>query len=248
MLNLAFRYSAICLTLIFGWQMLLMLTQLPDYILPSPLQVAYSLFTHSHLLLVQTIPTLLEIILGLGLGTLFGCSTALIAAYFKPISWWILPIIIISQAIPIFAIAPILVIWLGYGLASKIVITALMIFFPIMSTFYDGLKNTPSGWLELAQSMQASTWKIYRYIRIPAALPALASGMRIAAVIAPMGAIIGEWVGASNGLGYLMMNANARMQIDMMFATLAFITSLSLLLYASIDYLLKKYIWWEQPK
>lgn len=248
MLSYAFRSGIILLTFLIGWALLLSITQLPDYILPSPLQVMQAFYQHLHLLFTQAIPTVIEILLGLTLGILFGCLTALIATYCKVIGWWILPLIIISQAIPIFAIAPILVVWLGYGMVSKIIITALMIFFPVMSTFYDGLKNTPSGWLDLAQTMQASHWKVYRYIRIPAALPALASGIRIAAVIAPMGAIIGEWVGASQGLGYLMMNANARMQIDMMFATLILMVVLSLTLYLSVDALLKRYIWWEQPK
>lgn len=248
MLSYVFRYSVIFLILLLSWQAIIAMAQLPDYILPSPWQVIQSLYQHLPLLLQQTVPTLLEIILGLLMGIILGGSTALFAAYFKPIGWWLLPIVIISQAIPIFAIAPILVVWLGYGLSSKILITALMIFFPIMSTFYDGLKNTPTTWLDLAHTMQASKRKTYWHIRIPAALPALASGIRIAAVIAPMGAIIGEWVGASQGLGYLMMNANARMQIDMMFATLAFITSLSLLLYAIVNCLLKKFIWWEQLK
>ncbi|MFZ2315318.1 MAG: ABC transporter permease [Gammaproteobacteria bacterium] len=248
MLTNTLRFTFILLTLTFAWQLLHVATQLPDYILPSPLQVSKVLLEQSHLLLAQTLPTLEEILLGFILGIMLGCITALIASLCKPFAWWILPLVIISQAIPIFALAPILVIWLGYGMASKITVTALMIFFPVMSAFYDGLKNTPTAWLDLAKTMQASAWKITWHIRIPAALPSLASGIRIAAVIAPMGAIIGEWVGASQGLGYLMMNANARMQIDTVFAALIIITALSLLLYFVVDQLLKTYIWWEQPK
>lgn len=246
MLTHALRFTFIMLTLIFAWQLLHVVTELPNYILPSPMQVFDVIKQQTHLLLVQALPTITEIVLGFFLGVLLGGITALIASFYKPIAWWILPLVIISQAIPIFALAPLLVIWLGYGMASKITVTAIMIFFPVMSAFYDGLKNTPTAWLDLAKTMQASKWKTTWYIRIPAALPNLSSGIRIAAVIAPMGAIIGEWVGASQGLGYLMMNANGRMQIDLMFAALIVIAGLSLFLYFIVDQLLKTYIWWEQ--
>lgn len=246
MLTNTLRFTFVLFTLLFAWQLLHVVTELPNYILPSPIQVFATIKQQTHLLLLQTLPTMIEIVLGFLLGILLGSITALIASFCKPIAWCILPLVIISQAIPIFALAPLLVIWLGYGMASKITVTAIMIFFPVTSAFYDGLKNTPTAWLDLANTMQASRWKTTWHIRIPAALPNLSSGIRIAAVIAPMGAIIGEWVGASQGLGYLMMNANARMQIDLMFAALIIIAGISLLLYFIVDRLLKTYIWWEQ--
>jgi ABC-type nitrate/sulfonate/bicarbonate transport system permease component len=162
--------------------------------------------------------------------------------YIKPLSLWFLPLMIISQAIPTFAIAPLLVIWFGYGMASKIICTILMIFFPITSAFFDGLRQTERHWLDLAKTMNAKKIRLFYYIRIPAALPRLASGMRIAAVFAPIGAVIGEWVGASGGLGFLMLNANARMQIDLMFAALCVLILLSLLLYFIIDRICARFI------
>jgi putative hydroxymethylpyrimidine transport system permease protein len=119
-----------------------------------------------------------------------------------------------------------------------------MIFFPITSAFYDGLKNTEKHWLDLATIMHGKKWRTFWYIRIPAALPRLASGLRVAAVIAPMGAIIGEWVGASEGLGFLMLNANARMQIDLVFAVLLTIMIFSLGLYFLTDKILSRTIRW----
>ncbi len=121
----------------------------------------------------------------------------------------------------------------------------MVIFFPITSAFFDGLRKTESGWLDLANTMNGSRWRVFLHIRLPASLPTLASGIRIAAVVAPIGAIVGEWVGSSRGLGYLMLNANARMQIDVMFAVLLVIIALALLLYASVDLLLRKIIWWQ---
>ncbi len=227
------------------WQSIILFWHLPDYILPSPSHVFSTLYHQRNLIAIQTLPTLIETLLGFTLGIVFGCLAALFLAFFRPLAHWLLPTLIISQAIPTFAIAPLFVIWLGYGMASKILTAVLMIFFPITIAFYDGLCHTYAGWLDLARTMQAKKWRIFWHIRIPAALPRLASGIRIAAVAAPLGAVIGEWVGASRGLGYLMLNANARMQIDMMFAALIVIIMLALILYFSIDKLLRLLIWWE---
>jgi putative hydroxymethylpyrimidine transport system permease protein len=190
-------------------------------------------------------PTLTETLLGFLLGILTGCFAGMILAFFRPAAMWFLPLLIISQAVPTFAIAPLLVIWLGYGMTSKIVTAVLMIFFPVASAMYDGLRRTDTAWLDLAKTMNAGRWRIFFQIRIPAALPALASGIRIAAVSAPIGAVVGEWVGSSSGLGYLMLNANARLQIDMMFAALLVIIMLALGLYFSVDQALRKLIWWQ---
>lgn len=220
------------------WQIIVLFFQLPPYILPGPWQVLTTLYTHIDLIYIEAIPTIIETLLGLFLGIIVGCFAGLTMAYFKRLSLWFLPLMIISQAIPTFAIAPLLVIWFGYGMASKIICTILMIFFPITSAFFDGLRNTEPQWLDLAKTMNAKKIRTFFYIRIPAALPRLASGLRIATVFAPIGAVIGEWVGASRGLGFLMLNANARMQIDLMFAALLVIVVFSLTLYFIADKLL----------
>lgn len=231
--------------LILLWESIVWLWQIPDYLLPSPHQVFYALAEQKTLLATHAIPTITETLLGFLMGILFGCITGLIVAFYRPLSIWFLPVLIISQAIPTFAIAPLIVIWLGYGIASKIAVTVIMIFFPITSSFYDGLRRTEPGWLDLAKTMNASKWRIFSTIRIPAALPELASGIRIAAVIAPIGAVIGEWVGSSRGLGYLMLNANARLQIDQMFAAMILIIAFALCLYFCVDWTLRKLIWWR---
>ncbi len=226
------------------WQIIVSVFQLPDYILPTPWAVLIALKTNAHLILQQSIPTLTETIIGLILGILIGSLAALSMVFVRSISFWMLPLLIISQAIPTFAIAPLLVIWFGYGLASKIITTIIMLFFPITSAFFDGLRQTDQHLLDLAKTMNAKKWRIFMFIRIPAALPHLASGIRVATVIAPIGAIVGEWVGASRGLGFLMLNANARMQIDLMFAVLVTIIIFSLILFFLVDKLLKWLITW----
>lgn len=237
-----FRSFSLFFILIIIWQSVVTIGNVPDYLLPAPQQVAVIFYQQHHVLFSQAYYTVIEIILGFLFGILFGCFTGFIVSYFKPLSLWFLPLMIISQAIPTFAIAPLLVVWLGYGLASKIVTSILMIFFPVASSLYDGLHRTNTDLLDLARTMHASKWRVFCFIRLPSALPSLASGIRIAAVSAPIGAVIGEWVGASHGLGYLMLNANARLQIDMMFAALIMIVFFALVLYFSVDKTLKKLV------
>lgn len=228
-----------------SWQISILLLQLPDYILPSPYQTFYKLYQQKDLIAHHAMFTFIETSLGFMFGILFGCVAGLSITFFRPLKVWFLPILIMSQAVPTFAIAPLIVIWFGYGLASKILITTIMIFFPVTSALVDGLSQTPQAWLDLAQTMNASRWRTFVFIRIPAALPTLSSGIKIAAVVAPIGAIVGEWVGSSKGLGYLMLNANARLQTDDMFAALSIIVLLSLALYFIIDKLLQKWVWWK---
>jgi putative hydroxymethylpyrimidine transport system permease protein len=228
------------------WQLIVLLFQLPPYILPGPWLVLKALIEQRALLMAQTWPTVIETLLGLLIGTLAGIIGALSMMYLQPLRFWLLPLVLISQAIPTFAIAPLLVIWFGYGMASKVITTVLMLFFPITSAFFDGLRRTEPGWLDLATIMQGTRWRTLWYIRVPAALPSFASGLRVATAIAPIGAIIGEWVGSSRGLGFLMLNANARLQIDIMFAALMIVIVFSLLLYFVIDRLLRWGIFWQQ--
>lgn len=240
-----FRSVLISSVLLLVWQLSVDGMRIPDYLLPAPTQIAAIFISNASLIVQHTKTTLLETSLGFGLGIIFGCFAGFMIALFRPLRVWCWPLLIISQAIPTFAIAPILVIWLGYGLSAKVATTILMIFFPITSAFYDGLQRTPQEWLDLAQSMHANRWRVFWFIRIPAALPSLASGIRIAAVAAPIGAIVGEWVGSSSGLGYLMLNANARVQIDMMFAALIVIIALALILYFTMDKILRSLVTWE---
>ncbi|MBL4647654.1 MAG: ABC transporter permease [Gammaproteobacteria bacterium] len=238
------RGIIITVGLLVFWQVFVWVFQLPTFILPTPLEVFHAFYANAGILAAETWPTLLEMLLGLLAGVTLGCSAALAIALFKPLRLWVLPILVMSQAIPTFAIAPLLVMWLGYGMASKVAMVAIVVFFPITTSFYDGLKRTAPIWLDLAKTMGGTPWRVLWRIRVPAALPQLGSGLRIAAAIAPIGAIIGEWVGSSYGLGFLMLNANGRLQIALMFATLVIITILALILYFGVDMLLKKFITW----
>lgn len=245
-MKIFFRGLIVFTGLLCLWQGIVWIFHLPPFILPTPIAVFKTAYLRADLIATEAIPTIIETLLGLLLGVLFGSIAAITMAYFRRLNMWLLPLLIISQAIPTFALAPLLVIWFGYGMASKIATTIIMLFFPINSSFLDGLRRTNTGWLDLAKTLHVKRWRVFWHIRIPAALPHLASGLRVATVVAPIGAVVGEWVGASQGLGFLMLNANARMQIDLMFAALFAIIIFSLILYFAIDTFLRFTIWWEK--
>jgi putative hydroxymethylpyrimidine transport system permease protein len=142
--------------------------------------------------------------------------------------------LVFTQAVPVFALAPILTLWFGYGIGSKVIMAVLIIYFPVTSAFHDGLSRTPPALLDLAKTMGATPRQSLWRLRIPHALPSLGTGLRLAAVYAPIGAVIGEWVGASKGLGYLMLLANGRAKIDLMFAALITLAIMTVALHWAI--------------
>ena len=230
------------------WQGIVWLTQAPPFILPAPYEVGVALVSNASSISFHASVTILEIILGLLLGCAIGMISAWAVMQFQPVRTWFLPILVASQALPVFAIAPVLMLWLGFGMASKIAMATLIIYFPVTAALYDGLRNTDSGWLDMARIMGASKHTLLKYVRLPAALPSLGSGLRIAAAVAPIGAVVGEWVGSSSGLGFLMLHANARVQVDLMFAALIVLASFAILLYFGIDYLVKRIVFWQPVK
>lgn len=244
----ALRLIILTSGLLLAWHLLVLIAELPHYILPGPAAVFRSVYVKYPDLLYHGKTTLLEILAGLILGTLLGCLSALTMIACRGLKRWMLPVLVISQAIPVFALAPILVLWFGYGMTSKIAMAVLIIFFPVTASFFDGLRQTDPDLLELARVMNGRPMATLRLIRIPSALPAFASGLRTATAVAPIGAVVGEWVGASSGLGYMMLHANARMQIDQMFAALFLLSVISLTLYFTIDYSLDQLIYWQNNK
>ncbi len=217
------------------WQALVTLTGLPPFILPGPGRVAEALWTSRALIAGHAGVTIAEVLIGLALGAILGGLSAIGLAASPLARGLIRPMMVFSQAIPVFALAPILTLWLGYGLWSKIAMALLIIYFPVTSSFFDALMRTPQPWLDLGRVMGGSPARLMWHIRVPAALPGFASGLRLAAVYAPIGAIIGEWVGASKGLGYLMLLANGRAKIDLMFAALIVLAVFTLLLHRAVD-------------
>jgi putative hydroxymethylpyrimidine transport system permease protein len=239
-----FRPLVVLIGLVLAWQALVWLSGVPPYLLPGPAAVAGTLVRSAPLLLDHAGTTLAEILLGLAGGVLVGGASALLMALLPPVQPWLLPVLILGQTIPVFALAPLLVLWLGYGIASKVAMAVLIIYFPVTAALFDGLQRTEAGWLDLARTMGATRLRTLFRLRLPAALPAFGSGLRIATAVAPIGAVVGEWVGSSAGLGYLMLHANARLQIDLMFAALAVLMAMALALYFLVDRTLNRLMPW----
>jgi len=239
------RALIIFLSILLVWHLITVVTEAPPYILPNPKLVIKAFISNSDLLFFHGLITLTEILLGLTIGLVFGIISAIFLAYYQTARQWLMPILVVSQAIPVFALAPVLVLWLGYGMVSKVAMATLIIYFPVTAAFFDGLRRTNIEFLDLALTMNASQWSILRHIRIPSAIPALASGFRVATAVAPIGAIVGEWVGSSEGLGYLMLHANGRMQIDVMFAALFTLSFIAIALYYAVDAFLTRAVSWS---
>lgn len=248
-MNRLLRPIVVCLGLLLIWEAGVRLTEVPRFILPGPSSVLTTWWQSYDLILGHAGTTLTEILLGLVVGTVLGTLSALVVSYWRRARHWLLPVLVASQAVPVFALAPLLVLWLGYGMASKVAMATLIIFFPVTASFLDGLRRTEPGWLDLARTMTAdrdgARWAELRHIRIPAALPALASGLRVATAVAPIGAVVGEWVGSSAGLGYLMLHANGRMQTDLTFAALFTLGVMAVTLYFAVDAGLRRLISWQ---
>lgn len=217
------------------WQGVVWTTGVARFILPPPALVAETIWTSRALLAEHAAITMAEVLIGLTLGALLGFVSAIALAASPLVLALVRPILILSQAVPVFALAPILTLWLGFGLWSKITMALIIIYFPVTSSFFDALMRTNRDWIGMARVMGAQPWRAMWRIRIPAALPGFASGVRLAAVYAPIGAIIGEWVGASQGLGYLMLLANGRAKTDLMFAALIVLAVLTVLLHSGVN-------------
>ena len=225
------RYAlGACAFALLLWQGIVWLTGVPSFILPSPLRVAQAALDNRVLIAGNALVTATEVILGLITGTVLGAFTAVQFANSDRLHRLVMPLLIFTQAVPVFALAPILTLWFGYGIASKVVMAVLIIYFPVTSAFYDGLTQVPADILDMAKTMGGTKRQIMRRIKIPHALPSLGTGLKLAAVYAPIGAVIGEWVGASKGLGYLMLLANGRAKTDLMFASLLTLAVMTLLL------------------
>lgn len=234
------RLRDISLALLIGlalWQALVILTGAPHFILPSPWRVAQAAYNSRVIIAENAWVTAIEVMLGLVIGTLLGAATAIQLAMSKTTERLMLPILVFTQAVPVFALAPLLTLWFGYGMGSKIVMAVLIIYFPVTSALHDGLTRIDRGYRDLSISMGASKLHFMRHVQIPNALPSLGTGLRLAAVYAPIGAVFGEWVGASRGLGYLMLLANGRAKIDLMFASLIVLACLTVILHIAVGVL-----------
>ena len=223
------------------WKALVWLFQIPHFILPAPERVLMTAFERAPQLLHHGSTTLAEIVAGLCLGALLGFSTACLLSISGRLQRAAMPLLIVSQALPVFALAPILMLWLGYGFASKLAMTTLIVYFPVTAATLSGFRACPLSWEDTFHTLHARRWNLFWIVRVPIALPHTLSGLRIAASVAPIGAVVGEWIGSSSGLGYLMLHANGRGQTDLMFAALLLLCLEALLVWTVVNRLSRRF-------
>lgn len=242
----AIFYPLLLLALVVGaWEGGVSLFETPHYILPAPSLVAKTLVEKRAVFARHTLVTASEVVAGGALGITVGLALGLAMFFFSPLEKALYPLLIASQNVPVFAVAPLLVVWLGYGFVSKVVMAAIIVFFPITVSALDGLKRTDTDLIRLFHTMGASRGQILWKLRFPAALPALFSGLKMSAVYATIGAVIGEWVGAGAGLGYLMLSANAQLRVAEVFGAIICLTPIGLLLLGLVVWAEHRLLPWQ---
>ena len=232
-----------------GWQLVVHFTDLPAFILPSPLDVgnrfARTLVDGS--LLRHTSVTLVEVLLGLLTGTATATVLGYLLAKSRLFERILAPYLVASQAVPVVAIAPLLVIWFGPGIFSKVLICALIVFFPVLVNTVVGVRAVPTPLRDLMRSLRATRWQTLRYLEIPAALPVFLGGLRIGAALSVIGAVVGEFVGADKGLGFLINVGRGQYDTALVFVAIFALILLALALYGIVawleGYLLKWQAW-----
>jgi NitT/TauT family transport system permease protein len=219
---------------VLAWQAYTDLTGVSRIVLPSPLDIWHASLRNAALLTRETWPTFLETMLGFGLAVAVGIPAAVCVASSRVLNLTLYPILIATQSVPKVAIAPIVLVWFGLGVQSKLVIAFLVAFFPIVVDTAAGLRATPPGLLELARSLRASWLQTFLKVRFPAALPFIFAGAKVAVTLAVIGAVIGEFVGSTGGLGNLLLSANSQLDGPLAWAALVWLSVLGILLFAAV--------------
>ena len=251
MIRVIRRYLATLATLsiVFAlWEAGVRLFHVASYILPPPSRIIVVFCTRFPLLLGHASVTLIEVALGMLLGVLGGFALAVLIFYSRTLERALYPLIIASQMIPVFAIAPLLVIWFGYGLWPKVTVAGLIVFFPIVVNTVDGLRSVNEETIDVLRSLNATRLQIFTRVRLPASLPSLLSGLKVGVTLSVVGATIGEWVGAKSGLGYLMIQSNALLRIDLVFAAILMLSLLGLLLFGLVRIMERRLLRWRTPR
>jgi len=236
----------IVLAIVGIWEYSCRVLSVPDFILPAPSQVVTTAIREAPLLVSHAGVTALEIFLGILLSLLVAVPLATVMFAHPSIEQALSPFLVISQAIPVFALAPLLVVWLGYGIASKVLMAAIIIFFPITVSLLEGYKNCDRDYMTLFRLMGAGFWQRMRLLHWPWALPFFFAGLKVGVTVATIGAVIGEWVGAQKGLGYMMIQANARLRVDMVFAAILWLSMMGLLMWCAVGYLERRVVDWKE--
>ena len=235
---------ALIVAILVAWEVVVRAAHVPEYLLPSPTEILADLKTDWVILWPAMWVTLREVLIGFVIATVAGVGLAVLLHLYGPLRRAMYPILIGSQTIPIIVLAPILVILLGYGILPKLVIVALICFFPIVVNGLDGLRAVDDDFIRMMYTLDATRWGIFRRVEFPGALPSFFSGMRIAATFASIGAVFGEWSGSNAGLGYVMLAATPNLLTSRIFAAILILTVISLVLFGLVSLLERIFVPW----
>lgn len=216
------------LVLLAVWEGSVRFFRIPLYVLPSPTEVVKALFAEGGTLYGHACVTVMEAVSGIVISFFLALLLGILMDRFPMVKQGIYPVLVVTQTVPMIVLAPILIIYMGFGAAPKILTVVLMCFFPIAVSFTDGMAQIDQEYVHLVRSYGAGKWEVYRLVKIPAAIPSLLSGLKVAATYSISGAVVGEWIGSQKGLGYYLLRVKNGYMLDKVFACVLVIIFLSL--------------------
>jgi len=231
---------------VLGWGLYVDISGIESFVLPSPTSVAGYLIHNQPFLWTNATITLREVAIAFGLSLGVGISLAVLISRFRLLEEALLPLLVVSQVVPTIAIAPLLVIWLGFGDKPKIAVAFLIAFFPIVISTLNGLQSVNPELVEMAQGLSASRWQILRKLAFPQALPHLFAGARVSITLAVIGAVVGEFVAADQGLGFMILRGSAELKSQEMFGAIIFLAAMGIVLFNLVRLLERVVIPWQE--
>ena len=226
------------------WDLLADALSIEPFLIPAPSDIAEALWADRDLLADDGLVTLQEVVLGFGLALVAGLAFAAALHLSESLRRAFYPVLVASQAVPIIVVAPILVVWFGFGITPKLLIIALICFFPITVNTLDGLRSVDPDLIKLMRTLDASRLRIFTHAEAPSALPYAFSGAKVAVAVAVIGAVFGEWSGSSSGLGHLMLQASAQLETARLFAAVVVLSAFAVSLFALLSVLERRIAWW----
>ena len=232
--------------LIASWQLACTYFTIPEYLLPSPTAIGHTFYTNANLLSIHSIYTGVEVVVGIFLAIFFAFLCGVIYTFCPKFERFLRPILVVMQTMPSFLFMPFLLLWFGFGVVPKMIIVTLTGFFPITLAFIEGLKRPPAALIELESLFHATPFRAFLYLRLPAALPAFFTGLRWACLQGSVAVIAADWLGASHGLGYLILTSYSRLQIPLLFCCVIILIAYAHVLMRATAWAENACVFWER--
>ncbi len=233
------------LMLVIGWDLGIRVFNIKPYLIPTPWSVAEQLVKEWPMLWRETLPTLYATLGGFVASAIVGVAAAMWIAYSRVVESFVYPLLVFSQSIPKVAIAPLFVVWFGFGIVPKMIAAFLLGFFPVVVATVQGFKSVEADVIDLARSMGASPWKVFLKFRLPTALPSIFSGLKVSVTLAVVGAVVGEFVGSNSGIGYVLQKANGTFDLPLMFAGLVILSMVGVILFLALELIERALLPWH---